>query len=189
LILPTLKHDVLESVRVSLDEKNIDIRVPRALPTLYCDQSRVVEVFRNLVTNAMKYNDKPEKWIEIGYFWQGEKEWEDNLHRHNGNGNRANDGESEILFYVRDNGIGIREKHIDSIFRIFKRLHGRDKYGGGTGAGLTIVKKIIERHSGRIWVESTFGEGTTFYFTLRGAKNESGCSDHEPQAMHFVSGG
>jgi len=72
---------------------------------------------------------------------------------------------------VKDNGIGIPEKHFDSIFRIFKRLHGREKFGGGTGAGLTIVKKIIERHNGRIWVESTPGEGTAFYFTL--AKGES----------------
>ena len=70
------------------------------------------------------------------------------------------------MFYVRDNGIGIQAKHFDSVFRIFKRLHGRDKYGGGTGAGLTIVKKIVERHSGKIWMESTYGEGTTFYFTL-----------------------
>lgn len=70
------------------------------------------------------------------------------------------------MLYVRDNGIGIQEKHFDSIFRIFKRLHGRDRFGGGTGAGLTIVKKIVERHSGRIWVESTVGEGTAIYFTL-----------------------
>jgi len=68
---------------------------------------------------------------------------------------------------VRDNGIGIPEKHFDAVFRIFKRLHCRDQYGGGTGSGLTIVKKIVERHHGRIWLESSPGEGTTFYFTLQ----------------------
>jgi light-regulated signal transduction histidine kinase (bacteriophytochrome) len=92
----------------------------------------------------MKYNDKAEKWIEIG----------------------CENGSRPPVFYVRDNGIGIPPKHVESIFRIFKRLHAREKYGGGTGAGLTIAKKIVERHNGRIWVESAQGEGTTFYFTL-----------------------
>jgi light-regulated signal transduction histidine kinase (bacteriophytochrome) len=72
-----------------------------------------------------------------------------------------------VTFYIQDNGIGIQEKHLETVFRIFKRLHALNKYGGGTGVGLTIVKKIIERHHGKIWVESVYGHGTIFYFTLR----------------------
>ena len=72
----------------------------------------------------------------------------------------------QTVFYVRDNGLGIPEKHFEVIFRIFKRLHERDAFGGGTGVGLTIVKKVVERHGGEIWLESKLGEGTTFYFTF-----------------------
>lgn len=172
-------HEVLDSLHVTLEEKNIDVRIPRPLPTLVCDQARVTEVFRNLITNAMKYNDKPEKWIEIGTCLKGENSEADTTLSGNGNG-------SELVFYVRDNGIGIREKHLDSVFRIFKRLHGRDKFGGGTGAGLTIVKKIVERHGGRVWVDSTFGEGTTFYFTLQGEQDGGGYANIDSKAMHFV---
>ena len=68
-----------------------------------------------------------------------------------------------------DNGIGIRLHHMEMIFAMFRRLHPRDDYGGGTGAGLTIAKKIIERHGGTLWVESTYGAGSTFYFTLPGS--------------------
>jgi len=137
--------EVLDSIDIGLRENRVEVRIPRPLPVVRCDRVRVRELYHNLVVNGMKYNDKPEKWIEIG--WEG-----------NGAGPRA--------FYVRDNGIGIQEKHRDAIFRIFKRLHGRDKFGGGTGAGLTIVKKIVERHNGRIWVDSAVGEGTTIHFTL-----------------------
>lgn len=138
-------HRILDMLRVRIEESGVEIRIPRPLPTVYCDRVQLGEVFSNLIANAIKYNDKPNKWIEIGYF--------DNLR--------------PITFYIQDNGIGIREKHFDSIFRIFKRLHGPSKYGGGTGAGLTIAKKIVERHSGTIWLESTYGEGSTFYFTLQ----------------------
>lgn len=137
--------EVLDSIGIGLREHRVEVRVPRPLPVVRCDPVRVRELYYNLIVNGMKYNDKPEKWIEIG--------WEE-------------DGAGRRAFYVRDNGIGIQEKHHDAIFRIFKRLHGRDKFGGGTGAGLTIVKKIVERHNGRIWVDSAVGEGTTVHFTL-----------------------
>ncbi|MBD3562321.1 hypothetical protein H6S82_26295, partial [Planktothrix sp. FACHB-1355] len=102
-------------------------------------------------------NESPEKLVEEGFL--------DN-HPPNVKNFMENSPNQFWTIYVRDNGIGIREKHLDSIFRIFKRLHSPGKYGGGTGAGLTIVKKIVERHGGTIWVESNYGEGSTFYFTL-----------------------
>ena len=71
---------------------------------------------------------------------------------------------------MRDNGIGVSEKHRTSVFRFFKRLHGRDEFGGGTGAGLALVKKLVERHGGRVWMDSSLGHGSTFYFTLDEAR-------------------
>ena len=144
--LDSVIKEIIDSMKFSLEEACTEIRMPHKLPTIGCDRVRVGDVFSNLITNAIKYNDKPEKWVEIGF-----KPIQDSY-----------------VFHVRDNGIGIRRKHFEKIFKMFQRLHGRDKYRGGTGAGLTIVKKIIERQGGKIWVESTFGEGTTFYFTLQG---------------------
>lgn len=138
--------EVVENIGINLEESRVEVRIPRPLPTVRCDRVRVRELYHNLIVNAMKYNDKPEKWIEIGY-------------KQNGAG-------VPPALYVSDNGIGIQEKHHDAIFRIFKRLHARDKFGGGTGAGLTIVKKIVERHDGKIWLDSAYGQGTTIFFTL-----------------------
>ena len=98
----------------------------------------------------MKYNEKPERWVEIGVARERE----------------APGGGGPPVFYVCDNGIGIRERHLESVFRIFRRLNPRDRFPGGTGMGLTIVKKIVERHGGRVWAESAPGEGSTFFFTL-----------------------
>lgn len=139
----------------------IRVRIATPLPPIQADAVLIGELFINLITNAIKYNDKVEKWVEIGCIAVDRK---------------ATDTETLVpeqshvsiapVFYVRDNGIGISLEQQKSIFDIFHRLHGRDEYGGGVGAGLTIVKRIVERHEGRIWVESTVGEGTTFYFTL-----------------------
>ena len=148
-------EEVLDSLRINLKERGVEIRIPRPLPIIQGDRVRIGEVLRNLITNAMKYNDKPEKWIEIGHGIDlgldasKSNEIEPITGRH-------------TVFYVRDNGIGIPEKHFDAIFRIFKRLHARDEFGGGTGVGLTIVKKIIERHGGQIWIESARGARDVF---------------------------
>jgi PAS domain S-box-containing protein len=151
----------VEALAISLQEAGVVVRLPTLLPTMRCDKARVGEIFGNLITNAMKYNDKSEKWIEIGYI-AGQAPGDQRTRA----GGSTPQVQAARVFYVRDNGIGIPEKHHETIFHIFKRLHARDKYGGGTGVGLSIVKKIVERHGGDIWVESISGEGTTFYFTL-----------------------
>jgi len=77
------------------------------------------------------------------------------------------------VFYVRDNGIGIAPQHLDQVFQIFRRLHPRDEYGGGNGAGLTIARRTVERLGGRLWAESEGrGRGSTFLFSLGGAAAE-----------------
>jgi chemotaxis family two-component system sensor kinase Cph1 len=137
--------EALEMVSARRQEIPTDIKVPRALPSIPCDRMRVREIFVNLISNAMKYNDKPRREIEIGF-----EEMAD--------GNTA--------FHVADNGIGIEPQHHNVVFKIFKRLHGIDAFGGGSGAGLAIVHRLVTQHRGNVWVESTPGSGTKFSFTL-----------------------
>lgn len=140
---------------MSQSRASVDFRLPRPLPTLECDRTQVTELFTNLISNAIKYNDNPEKWVEIGF-----------IESKIGNKNAKIPYSPYPTFYVRDNGIGIPEQHQGKIFQIFRRLHAQDDYGGGSGAGLTIAKKIVEHHGGEIWVSSQPAEGSTFYFTL-----------------------
>ncbi|MCP4603366.1 MAG: PAS domain S-box protein [Proteobacteria bacterium] len=147
--LATLVTEIIDSMHITLAEQGVQVMVAADLPNVICDRIRVGEVFRNLISNGAKYNTEDDKQIEVGW-------------------HAPSNGNNEPVFFVRDNGIGIREKHMDRIFKIFKRLHGRDKFGGGSGSGLTITQKIIERHGGRIWLESEFGKGSTFFFTLKG---------------------
>jgi two-component system, chemotaxis family, sensor kinase Cph1 len=156
-----LLRSTLELLSISLKNSQVDIRIPRSLPMVRCDRVQISEVFTNLISNAIRYSDRDQKWVEIGYL--------DLLEAPQIRPFDENEviPDPMITFYVRDNGIGIPERHLDTIFRIFKRLHAPTKYGGGTGAGLTIAKKIVERHGGTLWVESTQAEGSTFYFTLK----------------------
>jgi two-component system, chemotaxis family, sensor kinase Cph1 len=137
--------DVLDSLSVRISESRADISVPRPLPKIEMDEVSISEVFSNLISNALKYNDKPEKSVEIGF--------------------EERPGAPTVL-YVRDNGIGIEAEHLDTVFVIFRRLHGPQDFGGGTGAGLTIARKIVQRQGGRMWIESSPGIGSTFYFTV-----------------------
>ena len=152
---------VLDVIKASNRDSQVHFEIPRPLPTVNCDRTQVNELFTNLISNGIKYNRQAEKVIEIGYL-----DFDDAVVREKMLEYPDNTPPKTVL-YVRDNGIGIREKHLNSIFRIFKRLHGQKKYGGGTGAGLTIVKKIVERHGGEIWVKSEYQKGSTFYFTLQ----------------------
>ncbi|MGB3616627.1 MAG: ATP-binding protein [Catalinimonas sp.] len=138
--------DVLEMLAPRLEERRAVVHLPRPLPTVECDEVRITEVFANLISNGVKYNDQPQPRVEVGY--------------------TEVEGSDNPVFFVRDNGIGIEREYHENVFHIFRRLHARDAYDGGTGAGLTIVRKIVERHGGRIWLESQPGRGTTFYFVL-----------------------
>jgi PAS domain S-box-containing protein len=124
-----------------LEECGATVEFDSRLPRVRCDVVRVEEVFTNLISNAVKYNDSPRKEVRLGVHGDG-------------------------AVYVRDNGIGIPARSIDDIFRMLRRLHASDAYGGGTGSGLALARKIVERHGGRIWVESEPGRGSTFSFTL-----------------------
>jgi len=132
----------LSNLRKVIKESGAIINIDH-LPTIKADYTQFVQLFQNLMSNAIKYH--------------GEKQPEILL--------RASDKNNYWLFSIRDNGIGIDKEYIEKIFIIFQRLHAKDKYPG-TGIGLSICKKIVERHGGRIWAESKTGRGSTFYFTI-----------------------
>ncbi|MBE8985864.1 GAF domain-containing protein [Nostoc sp. LEGE 12450] len=137
------------------DSKAIVTHEP--LPEVMADTTQLTQVFQNLIGNAIKFCQNQQPQIHIGLAKPNP-----NLDGENLNSIPLAD---EWLFSIRDNGIGLESQYAERIFIIFQRLHGRDKYPG-TGIGLAICKKIIERHGGRIWVESKPGQGSTFYFTI-----------------------
>ncbi len=112
------------------------------LPTVYADETHLIRLLQNLIANSIKYGGKDAPAIHLS----------------------AQETGDEWIFSVRDNGLGIDMRYADHIFSVFKRLHGREY--PGTGIGLAICKRIVERHGGRIWVDSQPGKGSTFHFTL-----------------------
>jgi signal transduction histidine kinase len=138
--------DAYASVESRVSERGIRMMVTSDLPVVKGDRIRLVEAVQNLLDNAAKFmGDQPDPTIEIG----------------------AESRDDEYLFFVRDNGIGIEPRFHQKIFELFDKLNPNID---GTGIGLALVKRIVEVHGGRIWVESEPGKGATFYFTLPAVK-------------------
>ena len=143
---PTDLNIVLEQVIASLELQIKDEHATIThdeLPTVMADETQMVSVLQNLISNAIKFHGDEAPKVHIAC-------------KNNGN---------EYLFSIQDNGIGIDPQYKDKVFVLFQRLHSREEFDG-TGIGLAIAKKIVERHNGKIWLESELGKGTTFFFTI-----------------------
>lgn len=137
-----LLHRTLSNLHVAIEENEARI-THDPLPTVVVDESQIIQLFQNLIGNALKFHGSTPPHIHLAA-------------RQNGH---------EYIFSVADNGIGIDPQYHERVFVIFQRLHGREKYPG-TGIGLAICKKIVERHGGRIWLESEPGQGSIFFFSI-----------------------
>ena len=132
----------MQDLQVLIRDSGVRITI-NTLPVIHADEGQLLRLFRNLLGNAIKYRGQDAREIEIS----------------------ASPVCTEWVFCVRDNGIGIAPNYHRRIFEVFRRLHGASQYDG-TGLGLAICKRIVERHNGRIWVESEPGNGSRFYFTF-----------------------
>jgi light-regulated signal transduction histidine kinase (bacteriophytochrome) len=130
-----------EIVRTLHIHNHINVEIKNSLPKVFGNDFRFKQLFQNLIQNAIKYNDKEKGIVEIG----------------------SVEKENEIEFYIKDNGVGIKEQYQNKIFEIFSKLENNDQ---SSGIGLSIVKKIIDLYGGKIWLESQEKVGSTFYFTL-----------------------
>ncbi len=134
--------NALAALKSTIDDNNVKV-IREKLPIVYIKSNYITQIFQNLIGNAIKYRSKERPEIIV----------------------RAEEGEGEWIFSVRDNGIGFDQQYATRIFKIFQRLHGRSEYSG-TGVGLAICKKIVVHNGGRIWAVSTPKMGSVFYFTL-----------------------
>jgi len=148
----------IADLRKAVEESGAVVTHER-LPTVMADETQLGQLFQNLIGNAIKFHGEQPPRVHISAEQQG-NEW---------------------VFAVRDNGIGIDPEYSERIFIVFQRLHGKADYPG-TGIGLAICKKIVERHGGRIWIESSAGQGSTFYFTIpQAGGKQSWTSEQQPQ--------
>ena len=143
----TVVKGAIKLLQPQIDARGIEVHVQEDLPEVFGEKKRITQVVDNFLSNAVKYigKDNPSPRIDVG----------------------CNEENGQKVFYFRDNGIGIEEMYFNKIFQIFQRLPAAKRAGDGTGMGLTIVKRIIEYHGGRIWLSSEPGKGTTFFFTLK----------------------
>jgi light-regulated signal transduction histidine kinase (bacteriophytochrome) len=150
--VPTQSETVLEralaNLRIAIDDNKATV-THDPLPMVLADDRQLEQLFQNLVGNAIKFHGNEPPRVHI----------------------RAERSNGCWMFAVKDNGIGIEPQYFDRIFQVFQRLHTMKEYAG-TGIGLAVCKKIVERHGGRIWVESEPGKGTSFQFTLPAAGKE-----------------
>ena len=142
--LKDLIKEVIEDFHITIEEKDAIIDIENNMPTVYCIEFRMKQLFHNLISNSLKFCSKDKRpKINISIC----------------------ENDKEYLFCVMDNGVGINSKYFDRIFGIFKRLYSREEYPG-SGIGLALCKKIVETHGGRIWVDSSENAGASFYFTF-----------------------
>ncbi len=155
-------EQVLQRLRLDIEERAATV-THDALPVVRGDESQLEQLFQNLISNAIKFHREEEPpRVHISAFPSPQPFAK---HTREGAPQRGEGDEGMWIFSVRDNGIGIAADSYERIFLCFQRLHTREEYDG-TGIGLAICKRIVERHGGRIWLESEVGAGTTFYFTL-----------------------
>ena len=138
----TVLSQTLANLQIAIEESEVVV-THDPLPMVMADSIQLGQLFQNLISNSIKFRGEETPCVHVS----------------------ADRNENEWIFSVRDNGIGIESEYAERIFVIFQRLHGKSEYGG-TGIGLAICKRIVERHGGRIWVESNIGKGSVFYFSI-----------------------
>ncbi|HUV67422.1 MAG TPA: ATP-binding protein [Sedimentisphaerales bacterium] len=152
-----LDQFVPEIIDMLVPPEHIKVTIENDMPVIEGEETQIMQLLQNLLSNAIKYNDKPEGWIRVGCV-EEDGWWK---------------------FSVSDNGPGIENRHFERIFKMFQALSVTEEFEG-TGVGLTVAKKIVELHGGKIWVESKVGEGSTFFFIW--PKKEMGVKDAQLEA-------